>query len=47
MRLISAVIFICIGIYIAFTYTEEAQQAYVYIAFAWNWIKGLWTKYMG
>jgi hypothetical protein len=44
MKIGPALLFICIGIWIAYNYPEVAQQAYVYIDAAWQWIKFTFNK---
>lgn len=39
MKILPAIVFICIGIWFAYNYPEKAEQAYVYIDAAWQWIK--------
>lgn len=47
MKIIPALFFIAIGIFIAFRFPDFATSAYTYIEVAWLWIKGLFSHVSG
>jgi hypothetical protein len=47
MKLGPAILFVCVGIWITYNYPEAAQQAYVYIEFAFQWLKQTFNSVFG
>jgi len=38
MKIITALLFVAIGIFLAFRYPDTAASVYEYLDIAWNWI---------
>lgn len=41
MKLLPAIFFVAVGIWVAYTYPDLAQKTFVYIQYAIEWVKGL------
>lgn len=44
MKIVPALFFIAIGIFLAFRYPDFATNVYGYLDVAWSWIKGLLSQ---
>ncbi|WP_290573035.1 hypothetical protein [Idiomarina sp.] len=47
MKIFSALLFVAVGVWLAFQFPEEAASAFAYIDYAFQWVVAQVTSLMG